>query len=81
MNLNSAPNTGRTREQVEALVLGHVAVRPEDWPKRKEILKPLIDRILETGECVWHANAMINGVKCWCVKCMPNGVFKSGGRQ
>jgi len=29
------------------------------------------ERMVATGECVWHAAAQVTGKRCWCSDCMP----------
>jgi hypothetical protein len=58
----SRPNWGRTREQVERLVGGYVKGTPEQRAR-------VIDRILETGEGVWHATAQTFDHTCSCAPC------------
>lgn len=31
-----------------------------------------VARMVETGECVWHAAATVCGKPCWCAGCRPD---------
>ncbi len=63
----SMPNVGRTREQVETLVLGYSRWRDAEGMARLQLV---VDRIVATGECVFHAAAMVQGTRCYCADCM-----------
>lgn len=58
-----------TRESIERFVLGHVVTRDADYQSRAIALKPLIDRMHETGECLLHATAQIHGGQCYGCCC------------
>lgn len=62
------PNWRRDRDYVLGLVRSYVAWRADD-PGAVEIIGRIADRILETGECVWHATAQITGRPCNCQAC------------
>ncbi len=62
------PNWRRPRPDVEKLVRGYVAWRTGDLAAL-ELLGRVVDRIVETGEGVWHATAQITGRPCSCAPC------------
>jgi len=70
------PNWRRSYADVEKLVRSYVAWKPSD-PRALELLAAVVERIVETGECVWHATAQITGRPCPCMTCSPS---TKGGR-
>jgi hypothetical protein len=70
------PNWRRSYADVEKLVRSYVAWKPSD-ARALELLAAVVERIVETGECVWHATAQISGRPCPCMTCSPT---KGGGR-
>jgi hypothetical protein len=66
------PNWRRSYADVETLVRSYVAWKPHDG-RQLEILAAVVERIVETGESVWHATAKITGRPCPCATCSPGG--------
>jgi hypothetical protein len=66
------PNWRRSYADVEKLVRSYVAWKPSD-ARALELLAAVVERIVETGECVWHATAKISGRPCPCSTCSPGG--------
>ncbi len=66
------PNWRRSYADVEKLVRSYVAWKPSDG-KALELLAAVCERIVETGESVWHATAQISGRPCPCATCSPVG--------
>jgi hypothetical protein len=64
------PNWRRPRRDVEGLVRSYVAWRADD-PASIDLMTRVIDRIVETGEGVWHATAQVTGRPCNCAACAP----------
>jgi hypothetical protein len=62
------PNYGRRRPDVERLVNSYCASRTDD-PNSLARVAAVIERIVETGEGVWHAASYVAGTKCWCSPC------------
>lgn len=52
-------------ERARRLVLGHIA--STDSKQREQIAQ----RMVETGECVWHAASVVTNSKCFCADCFP----------
>ena len=69
------PNWRRPYADVEKLVRSYVAWKPSD-ARELELLAAVVERIVETGESVWHATAQISGRPCPCATCSP----AKGGR-
>ncbi len=65
------PNWRRSYSDVEKLVRSYVAWKPSDG-KALELLAAVCERIVETGESVWHATAQISGRPCPCATCSPS---------
>jgi len=63
------PNWRRSYEDVEKLVRSYIAFKPSD-ARSLELLAAIVERIVETGECVWHATAQISGRPCSCQSCV-----------
>jgi len=63
------PNWRRSYEDVEKLVRSYIAFKPSD-ARSLELLAAIVERIVETGECVWHATAQIAGRPCSCQSCV-----------
>lgn len=68
--ISSRPNWRRSYGDVETLVRSYVAFKPSDG-KALELLAAVVERIVETGEDVWHATAQITGRPCPCSGCSP----------
>jgi hypothetical protein len=66
--LADRPNWRRPRPDVEKLVGSYVAWRADD-PASLELAARVVDRIVETGEAVWHATAQVTGRPCSCAAC------------
>ncbi len=64
------PNWRRSYADVENLVRSYVAWKPSD-ARSLELLAAVVERIVETGEGVWHATAQISGRPCPCATCSP----------
>lgn len=64
------PNWRRSYADVELLVRSYVAFKPSDG-KALELLAAVVERIVETGDDVWHATAQISGRPCPCAGCSP----------
>lgn len=64
------PNWRRSYADVETLVRSYVAWKPSDG-RALELLAAVVERIVETGEGVWHATAQITGRTCPCATCSP----------
>lgn len=64
------PNWRRSYADVEKLVRSYVAWNPHD-ARALELLAAVVERIVETGESVWHATAQISGRPCPCATCSP----------
>lgn len=64
------PNWRRSYADVEKLVRSYVAWKPSD-ARSLELLAVVVERIVETGESVWHATAQISGRPCPCATCSP----------
>lgn len=62
------PNWRRSYADVEKLVRSYVAWKPSDG-KALELLAAVCERIVETGEGVWHATAQVSGRPCPCATC------------
>lgn len=71
------PNWRRSYADVENLVRSYVAWKPSD-ARSLELLAAVVERIVETGEGVWHATAQISGRPCPCATCSP---APAGGRS
>ncbi len=65
-----------TRQAIETFVMGHVVDHGGDYQARLAHLKPLIDRMAETGECLLHAKAQLMGGQCYCCDCYDNAARK-----
>lgn len=68
LSSGQAPNWGRPRADVGHLVKCYIAWHP-DRPEEVALVDRVIDRIVETGESVWHAAAQVAGHKCQCSPC------------
>lgn len=33
------------------------------------VVEQVAQRMVDTGECVWHAFAQVTGKACWCAEC------------
>lgn len=66
------PNWRRSYPDVEKLVRSYVAWNPSD-PRALELLAAIVERIVETGESVWHATAQISGRPCPAQCCSTRG--------
>jgi hypothetical protein len=66
------PNWRTPAADVEKLVRSYVAWKPHDG-KQLELLAAIVERIVDTGESVWHATAQITGRPCPCATCTPGG--------
>jgi Flp pilus assembly protein TadD len=64
------PNWRRSYAEAEKLVRSYVAWKPSDG-RALELLAAVCERIVETGEGVWHATAQISGRPCPCATCSP----------
>jgi len=62
------PNWRRSYADVEKLVRSYIAWKPSD-ARALELLAAVVERIVETGEGVWHAAAQISGRPCPCANC------------
>jgi hypothetical protein len=69
---DNRPNWRRAYADVEKLVRSYVAWKPSDG-RQLEILAAVVERIVDTGESVWHATAQITGRPCPCATCKPGG--------
>lgn len=58
-----------TIERARLMVLSFTAVRKGE---HEEIIEKTAMRMVEKGECVWHALAQVTGKPCWCRDCRPD---------
>lgn len=40
--------------------------------KDDAVIAATAERIVRTGECVWHALAQVTKKPCWCARCRPD---------
>lgn len=57
-----------TREQAERFARSHVAWDARN-PEHVRRLAAVVDRMVERGECVWHAVARVTRKRCYCAPC------------
>ena len=55
-----------TIERARSLVRQYTAVRDAS------VVEQVALRMVNQGECVWHALAQVTGKSCWCSKCAPH---------
>lgn len=53
-------------QRARSLVKQYTAVRDTAMVER------VATRMVEQGECVWHALSQVTGKSCWCSKCAPH---------
>lgn len=70
------PNWRRAYGDVEVLVRSYVAWKPSD-ARALELMAAVVERIVETGEGVWHATAQVTGRPCPCARCSPGPGVRS----
>lgn len=63
----------RAVHEITRLVFGNLAVPAT--PEGQEMAARVINRILDTGDSVWHAVATLTGKRCHCFECAPTESF------
>lgn len=55
------------REQAIAIVVAGILWRgaPDDEARKAAI----VERMVNLGECLWHASAQVSKAKCYCAAC------------
>ena len=58
-----------TLAQARRYVLSYTAARNG---KDDEVIEKTAQRMVDTGECAWHALAQVTSKPCWCADCRPD---------
>lgn len=58
-----------TVKRATSLVYQYAGVRANMGLDGQETAARIINRMLDTGECVWHATSVITSKKCMCADC------------